>query len=78
MSDTERLSDIQKKTELSGQRLVKSLDRPVMDSCCLLGYREANSFVAADLLERKFVAADLPERKFFAADLLERRHFTDY
>ena len=68
MSDTKRSSDIQKKTELSGQRLVKLLDRPVMDSCCLLGSSEANSFVAADLQERKFVAADL----------LERMHFTDY
>ena len=76
MSDTERSSDIQK-TELSGQRLVKSLDRPVMDTSCLLGSSEANSFVAADLLERKFIAADLLERKFVAADLLERRHFTD-
>ena len=77
MSDTERSSDIQK-TELSGQRLVKSLDRPVMDSCCSLGSSKANSFAAADLPERKFVTADLLARKFVAADLLKRRRFTDY
>ena len=53
MFDTERSSDIQKKTELGGQRLVTSLDRPVMDSCCLLGSSKANSFVAANLLERR-------------------------